>query len=242
MTVLGRPAGSVDLRRRVAYVTQDASVYSDLTVRQNVRYFARSPGRAHGDVDRVIEQVGLVDHAETRSDSLSGGQRSRVSLAVALLGSPQLLVLDEPTVGLDPVLRRELWGLFGRAGSVRAVALSSPATSWTRRPAATSSCSCATVDCWHTTPWPRSSTRPGPATSSRRSSRLVEGHVMNATTDAGNGATCRGPAQARPPDGRADPGRAVRADGLARLDAVGERLRQVRRAPARASSRSSSCS
>jgi ABC-2 type transport system ATP-binding protein len=114
VTVLGRPAGSVALRRRVAYVTQDASVYSDLTVRQNVRYFARVLGAPNGDVDRVIEEVGLVDHADDQVGQLSGGQRSRASLAVALLGSPQLLVLDEPTVGLDPVLRRELWDLFAR--------------------------------------------------------------------------------------------------------------------------------
>jgi ABC-2 type transport system ATP-binding protein len=114
VTVLGRPAGSAALRHRVAYVTQDASVYSDLTVRQNVHYFARVLGAPNGDVDRVIEEVGLADHAGDQVGQLSGGQRSRASLAVALLGSPQLLVLDEPTVGLDPVLRRELWELFAR--------------------------------------------------------------------------------------------------------------------------------
>lgn len=112
VTVLGEPAGSIGLRRRVAYVTQDASVYSDLTVRQNVRYFARILGASDTDVDRVIEHVGLVEHAGDRVANLSGGERSRTSLAVALLGEPQLLVLDEPTVGLDPVLRRELWALF----------------------------------------------------------------------------------------------------------------------------------
>jgi ABC-2 type transport system ATP-binding protein len=113
VTVLGRPAGSPRLRRRVAYVTQDASVYADLTVQQNLRYFASVLGAPQGDVDRVTEQVGLTGRETDRVGRLSGGQRSRVSLAVALLGTPELLVLDEPTVGLDPVLRRDLWLLFG---------------------------------------------------------------------------------------------------------------------------------
>lgn len=112
VTVLGEAAGSAKLRHKVAYVTQDASVYADLTVRQNVRYFARVLGAPAADIDRVIEDVGLVDHAGDQVANLSGGQRSRASLAVALLGQPRLLVLDEPTVGLDPVLRRELWNLF----------------------------------------------------------------------------------------------------------------------------------
>jgi len=106
------PAGSPELRHRVAYVTQDASVYADLSVRQNIRYFARVLGAAPDDETRVIDAVGLSDLTDQRVDQLSGGQRSRVSLAVALLGTPELLVLDEPTVGLDPVLRRDLWNLF----------------------------------------------------------------------------------------------------------------------------------
>jgi ABC-2 type transport system ATP-binding protein len=110
--VLGRPAGARELRDRVGYVTQDPSVYADLTVRQNLRYFARVLGAPSGDVDRVIGQVELTDQADQVVHTLSGGERSRVSLAAALLGSPQLLVLDEPTVGLDPVLRRDLWALF----------------------------------------------------------------------------------------------------------------------------------
>lgn len=112
--VLGRAAGSKALRRRVAYATQAASVYDDLTVMQNLRFFARALGAPKGDPDRVIELVGLLPEAHRRVDSLSGGQRNRVSLAAALLGAPELIVLDEPTVGLDPVLRQELWTLFGR--------------------------------------------------------------------------------------------------------------------------------
>jgi ABC-2 type transport system ATP-binding protein len=110
--VLGRPAGSAVLRDRVSYVTQAPSVYRDLTVRQNLRYFADVLNAPRADVDRVIEQVDLRAHADKLAANLSGGQFSRVSLAVALLGRPELLVLDEPTVGLDPVLRDELWKLF----------------------------------------------------------------------------------------------------------------------------------
>ena len=114
VTVLGRSAGAAPLRSRVGYVTQDPSVYPDLTVRQNLRYFARILGAPTSDLDRVIEEVQLQGQAEQVVSTLSGGERSRVSLATALLGKPELLVLDEPTVGLDPVLRRDLWGLFAR--------------------------------------------------------------------------------------------------------------------------------
>lgn len=112
VTVLDEPAGSAKLRRRVAYATQAASVYPDLSVRQNLEYFARLIGAVRSEADRVIEQVGLGPQAKQAVDSLSGGQRNRVSLAAALLGSPELVVLDEPTVGLDPLLRAELWDIF----------------------------------------------------------------------------------------------------------------------------------
>ena len=112
--VLGLPAGSTPLRKRVAYVTQQASVYDDLTVRQNLAYFRRILGAPASDIDSVIERTDLGSVAGRLAGSLSGGQRGRVSLAAALLGTPEVLVLDEPTVGLDPVLRVELWGLFHR--------------------------------------------------------------------------------------------------------------------------------
>ncbi|PUA82712.1 ABC transporter ATP-binding protein [Nocardioides currus] len=114
--ILGRPAGSKALRDRVGYVTQTASVYDDLSVAENLRFFARVLGVR--DLDRACEaaiaSVDLDDHRDQVVGDLSGGQRSRASLAVALLGAPDVLVLDEPTVGLDPVLRRDLWALFHR--------------------------------------------------------------------------------------------------------------------------------
>jgi len=114
VTVLDRPAGDPALRREIGYGSQQASVYDDLTVTQNIRYFASAVGAPKEDLDWVIDQVDLRDFADQLTGWLSGGQRSRVSLAVAMLGSPRLLVLDEPTVGLDPVLREDLWALFAR--------------------------------------------------------------------------------------------------------------------------------
>jgi ABC-2 type transport system ATP-binding protein len=114
VTVLGLPAGSPRLRDQVGYAPQETSVYTDLTVVENMRYFAACLHADSSEVDRVMEEVELTPYARRLAGRLSGGQLSRVSLAVALIGSPRLLVLDEPTVGLDPVLRDQLWRMFGR--------------------------------------------------------------------------------------------------------------------------------
>jgi ABC-2 type transport system ATP-binding protein len=120
LRVLELPAGSAALRRELGYMTQAASVYEDLTVAENLRYFADVRGAEVGD---VLERVGLHEQAHQLVRRLSGGQRARVSLAAALVGSPRLLLLDEPTVGLDPLLRRELWELFGELASAGATLL-----------------------------------------------------------------------------------------------------------------------
>jgi ABC-2 type transport system ATP-binding protein len=126
VNVLGHTAGSASLRPRIGYVTQQPSVYDDLTVAENLRFFARILGVSDDRVQACLETVAMADRADSVVSQLSGGQRSRVSLAVALLAEPPLLVLDEPTVGLDPVLRTELWRTFHElAGAGAAVLVSS---------------------------------------------------------------------------------------------------------------------
>ena len=126
ITVLDEPAGSPRNRRRVAYVTQAPSIYTDLTVLENARYFAALVAAGSDAARRAVEEVGLRAAADQLVGSLSGGQRSRASLACALVGSPQVLVLDEPTVGQDPLLREELWSsLRARADAGVTVIVSS---------------------------------------------------------------------------------------------------------------------
>ena len=110
--ILGRDAGTPSLRHEIGYLTQAPSVYGDLTVTENLRYFAAVTGSPEERVGEVLAQVALQDAAGQIVHSLSGGQRTRVSLATTLLNRPTVLVLDEPTVGLDPILRADLWQSF----------------------------------------------------------------------------------------------------------------------------------
>ena len=118
IVIEGLPAGSAKLRGTVSYMTQELSVYGDLTVRENIMYFARMAGQSRTDAQEIIidllETLELSDKANILVGKLSGGQKQRVSLAVALIGSPKIMILDEPTTGLDPVLRDKLWRLFNQ--------------------------------------------------------------------------------------------------------------------------------
>jgi ABC-2 type transport system ATP-binding protein len=123
LRVLDHPAGAAALRGQIGYMSQAPSVYADLTVAENLRYFAAMVGAGHAQVAAVLDRVGLGAQATRLVGQLSGGQRARVSLAGALLGEPPLLVLDEPTVGLDPVLRQELWSMFSELATAGATLL-----------------------------------------------------------------------------------------------------------------------
>ena len=121
--VLGREAGEPLLRREIGYMTQSPSVYPDLSAGANVGYHAALHGRPRGSAAEAIDMVGLADRGGQLVGTMSGGERSRASIACALVAEPRMLVLDEPTVGLDPVLRRDLWQLFRSMSGERGVTL-----------------------------------------------------------------------------------------------------------------------
>ena len=121
--ILDSPAGSPSLRGRLGYMAQSSAVYLDLTVEENIRYFAGVLVQPLAEVARVMDVVALSDYSHRLVSSLSGGECARVSLGVALLGSPPVLILDEPTVGLDPILRRDLWHTFGELADTGATVI-----------------------------------------------------------------------------------------------------------------------
>ena len=112
VSVLASRPGSPAVRARVSYMSQGLAVYRDLTGRQNISYFARIAGDRARNVEEVVADVGLGAVIDRPVSSYSGGEASRVNLACALVANPELLVMDEPTVGLDPVTREDLWRTF----------------------------------------------------------------------------------------------------------------------------------
>src|SRR6202165_50840 len=113
VTVLGRRMLDVDNLRNVGYMTQQAALYPGLSVEENVQFFGAINGADHG-VKEALELVELYDRRASVVATLSGGMRQRCSLACALVHKPQLLLLDEPTVGVDPQLRVQFWESFRR--------------------------------------------------------------------------------------------------------------------------------
>lgn len=110
--VAGHPAGSAELRQRMGYMPQTAAVYNDLTARENLTFFADIYRVGRSRIIEVLRLVDLESAADRPVSTFSGGQRQRVALAAALLPQPDVLLLDEPTVGLDPRLRHRLWSQF----------------------------------------------------------------------------------------------------------------------------------
>lgn len=114
VVVDGRPVdiGATEAKAVIGYVPQDLALYPDLTARENLRFFGRlqrlSGRDLSGRVDEVLDLIGLADRANDRVDSFSGGMKRRLNIGIGLLHRPKLLVLDEPTVGVDPQSRNAI--------------------------------------------------------------------------------------------------------------------------------------
>jgi len=111
VTVLGRRMPQLEVLAHVGYMTQQAALYPDLSAEENVHFFGAIYGRVDG-IREALEFVDLWDRRNSVVSTLSGGMRTRCSLACALVHKPDLLLLDEPTVGVDPQLRVQLWDRF----------------------------------------------------------------------------------------------------------------------------------
>lgn len=116
--LLGQPAFPPNRARnsRVAVQPQESALFEQLTVLEQLTVFARFRGRTRGDAAEVMERLGLADAAGTRQEKLSGGQRQRLSVACAVIGTPEILFLDEPTANVDPVARRDMREFFRELG------------------------------------------------------------------------------------------------------------------------------
>jgi ABC-2 type transport system ATP-binding protein len=116
VVVDGKPltTSSTDAKKAIGYVPQDLAIYPDLTAKENLRFFGRLYGMSRGEIkrrsDEVLEVTGLADRADEHTSDFSGGMKRRLNIGIALLHKPRLLVLDEPTVGVDPQSRNAILG------------------------------------------------------------------------------------------------------------------------------------
>jgi ABC-2 type transport system ATP-binding protein len=114
VSILGQPMTPSTLgpRAHLGLVPQDLAIYPDLTARENLRFFGRLYGIEKAELDRrtdeVLEVIGLTDRADDRADEFSGGMKRRLNIGIGLLHGPKLLILDEPTVGVDPQSRNAI--------------------------------------------------------------------------------------------------------------------------------------